>query len=142
MTVKGIYIEHAIEKKSTNPRNWESQSNQIQSEMVEDQEAIPSREVGSTSGGENPNDGDENNCGLIETIYEQLGYAVSYKDALVRLYAVNKLLRSEGVAAPNEDSLSNVRTLYEAIGRPLDSIPVVHVGGTNGKVSIEISYMP
>ena len=37
--------------------------------------------------------------------------------------------------APSESSLANTRQLYELIGRPLDRIQTIHVGGTNGKGS-------
>lgn len=32
--------------------------------------------------------------------------------------------------------LENSQRLYEALGKPLDDIPVIHVGGTNGKGSV------
>lgn len=34
--------------------------------------------------------------------------------------------------------LSNTHALYELIGRPLDSLPIIHVAGTNGKGSVAL----
>ena len=33
-------------------------------------------------------------------------------------------------------SLDNIRRIYELVGKPLNDIPVIHVGGTNGKGSV------
>lgn len=59
----------------------------------------------------------------------------SYPKALQYLYDINAKLRGDGVLAPNATSLSNTLNLYELVGKPLDRIPTIHVGGTNGKVS-------
>lgn len=58
----------------------------------------------------------------------------NYRDSLNQLYTINKQLREEGISAPGDVSLENVRKLYVQIGSPLDSIPTFHIGGTNGKV--------
>eukprot|EP01039_Chlorochromonas_danica_P007974 gene7974-8795_t len=60
----------------------------------------------------------------------------SYPDTLRFLQSLNKKLKTDGVLAPTSSSIDHVRTLYNALGRPLDDIPVVHVGGTNGKGSV------
>ena len=57
-----------------------------------------------------------------------------YPAHLRQFYAINSGLRKEGISAPQEISLANTKRLYEIIGSPLDSIPTLHVGGTNGKV--------
>ncbi len=56
--------------------------------------------------------------------------------ALNHLYGVNSRLKGEGILAPSSLSLENTRSLYELIGKPLDRIPTIHVGGTNGKVAL------
>ena len=57
-----------------------------------------------------------------------------YPAHLRQFYAINSGLRKEGISAPQEISLANTKRLYEIIGSPLDEIPTLHVGGTNGKV--------
>jgi len=57
-----------------------------------------------------------------------------YPAHLRQFYAINSGLRKEGISVPQEISLANTKRLYEIIGSPLDSIPTLHVGGTNGKV--------
>ena len=60
---------------------------------------------------------------------------VSTYPALLRhLYNVNTMI-SDSMPAPNSFSKINTQKLYDAIGRPLDRIPSVLVGGTNGKGS-------
>lgn len=60
---------------------------------------------------------------------------VSTYPALLRhLYNVNTMI-SDSLPAPNSFSKVNTQKLYDAIGRPLDRIPSVLVGGTNGKGS-------
>lgn len=59
---------------------------------------------------------------------------LSYEEILSQLTEVNKLLRKDGILAPNRDSMANVNALYQSLGLPLNSIPTLHVGGTNGKV--------
>jgi len=71
----------------------------------------------------------------MEHIYTPTGYDASYPSLLRVVYDVNSLLKKDGIMAPSTGSLSNTSRVYELIGRPLDSIPVVHVGGTNGKGS-------
>lgn len=56
-----------------------------------------------------------------------------YPAHLKLFYGINAGLRREGISAPQEVSIANTRKLYEVIGSPLDSIPTLHVGGTNGK---------
>eukprot|EP01032_Pedospumella_encystans_P014808 gene14808-16980_t len=56
-----------------------------------------------------------------------------YPAHLRQFYAINSGLRKEGISAPQEISLANTKRLYEIIGSPLDEIPTLHVGGTNGK---------
>lgn len=58
-----------------------------------------------------------------------------YPEYLRSLYGVNRKLRKDGILAPGDASVHNVRALYKALGRPLDKIPTIHVGGTNGKVN-------
>lgn len=68
-------------------------------------------------------------------IYTPHGFDNSYPDILAAIYNVNGLLRKEGIMAPSEDSLNNTRRLYDLVGSPLNRIPTIHVGGTNGKAS-------
>ena len=67
--------------------------------------------------------------GSIYTISE------NYTSSLKVLYAVNGRLNKNGIQMPSEGSLANTRKLYELLGKPLDRIPTIHVGGTNGKGS-------
>lgn len=69
----------------------------------------------------------------LANIYS-IGTAVSYPSLLRLFYTINASLKRDGISAPSDDSLRNTRELYELIGRPLDTIPTIHVGGTNGKV--------
>jgi dihydrofolate synthase/folylpolyglutamate synthase len=69
----------------------------------------------------------------LKGIYTPTGYDASYSNLLDALYSVNGKLSRSGVKAPSEEALVNTRRLYELLGKPLDSIPTVHVGGTNGK---------
>jgi hypothetical protein len=62
------------------------------------------------------------------------GLAASYPTLLRHLYSINDLLKKDGILAPSDSSLTNTSRLYDLIGRPLDKIPTLHVGGTNGKV--------
>lgn len=63
------------------------------------------------------------------------GPVISTYPALLRhLYNINTLI-SDHIPAPNNFSKANTQKLYDAIGRPLDRIPSVLVGGTNGKGS-------
>jgi len=66
-------------------------------------------------------------------IYTPDGYDASYPELLRCIYRINDLLKSDGIMAPSDAALANVARAYELIGRPLDRIPVIHVGGTNGK---------
>ena len=54
--------------------------------------------------------------------------AIDLKAALERLYA----LRTFGI----KPGLETVRALLEKLGHPQDSLPIVHVAGTNGKGSV------
>ncbi len=63
-----------------------------------------------------------------------------YPAHLRQFYGINAKLKKEGILAPQEISVANTNRLYEAIGRPLDKIPTLHVGGTNGKVSDRIIF--
>ena len=73
----------------------------------------------------------------LKEIYTPHGYRDSYANILDTLYAVNGKLSRAGIKAPSKEHLVITNTLYELIGRPLDtgSIVTVHVGGTNGKGS-------
>jgi len=66
----------------------------------------------------------------------------SYPAVLRLLYSVNDSLKADGIMAPSDDSLVHTRRLYELISRPLDQIPTVHVGGTNGKVGTFLYVIP
>ena len=55
----------------------------------------------------------------------------SYVRALQELYAIN-------LRRPVKFGLQNSLQLYEALNRPLDNIPIVHVAGTNGKGSVAL----
>lgn len=69
----------------------------------------------------------------LKDIYTPKGYDSSYNNLLDALNRVNGKLNKSGVKAPSEEALVNTRRLYELLGKPLDRIPTVHVGGTNGK---------
>lgn len=60
---------------------------------------------------------------------------VKYPSLLRTLYAINGLLKRDGIMAPTDSSFANTLKAYELIGRPLDRIKTIHVGGTNGKGS-------
>jgi hypothetical protein len=68
------------------------------------------------------------------------GLAASYPTMLRHLYSINDLLKKDGILAPSDSSLTNTSRLYDLIGRPLDKIPTLHVGGTNGKVIMTNSF--
>lgn len=57
-----------------------------------------------------------------------------YPAMLRTLCGVNARLKKDGILAPTGGSLQNTKRLYALIGQPLDNIPTIHVGGTNGKV--------
>jgi folylpolyglutamate synthase/dihydropteroate synthase len=63
----------------------------------------------------------------------------NYGTALKYLYGLNHRLKAQGVLAPDTNSLSHTLSLYNLIGKPLDRIPTIHVGGTNGKVRYQLS---
>jgi len=61
------------------------------------------------------------------------GLVANYPTLLRHLYSINDLLKKDGIMAPSDASLTNTSRLYNLIGRPLDRIPTLHIGGTNGK---------
>ena len=67
----------------------------------------------------------------LSGIYYPVGS--TYPECLRRLYAINGLIKKDGIVMPGDDSLESTRKLYELMGKPLDRIPTIHVGGTNGK---------
>lgn len=69
----------------------------------------------------------------LHDIYDQ--NITGYPSLLRLMYKINDGLKRDGILAPNNQSLSNTDILYGLIGRPLDTIPTVHIGGTNGKGS-------
>jgi dihydrofolate synthase / folylpolyglutamate synthase len=69
----------------------------------------------------------------FEALYTPAGFEESYANLLDALHAVNWKLNRSGIKMPSEEALANTDRLYALIGRPLDGIPTVHVGGTNGK---------
>jgi folylpolyglutamate synthase/dihydropteroate synthase len=71
----------------------------------------------------------------MRSIYTPHRYADSYGNVLRTLYGINDLLNRDGILAPQEQSVSNTRIVYEHFKCPLDLIPTIHVGGTNGKVT-------
>ena len=70
-----------------------------------------------------------------KTVFNKCIYSEHYPSALRQFYGINAALKREGISAPQETSVENTGRLYDMIGRPLDSIPTFHVGGTNGKVT-------
>ena len=58
-------------------------------------------------------------------------FNMSYRAVLRKLYQINSM-------NPVKMGLSNTLALYNLIGRPLDTIPIVHVAGTNGKGSVAL----
>lgn len=76
---------------------------------------------------------------LLKEVYTPTSYQydLNYTTILKTLNGINDNLKQDGVIyAPNDDSLLNTSKLYDLIGRPLDKIPTIHIGGTNGKVII------
>eukprot|EP01038_Epipyxis_sp_PR26KG_P009145 gene9145-12334_t len=59
----------------------------------------------------------------------------NYPSMLRAFYRINQQLRKEGIMAPSEESIHNTMKLYDLLDKPLDNIPTVHIGGTNGKGS-------
>ena len=64
------------------------------------------------------------------------GRDARYSAHLRRFNRINADLKRDGILAPSNSSIEATDKLYGAIGRPLDSIPTIHVGGTNGKVRV------
>ena len=52
-----------------------------------------------------------------------------YKSLIQQLYRIN-------VSNPVKMGLDNSRHLYKLLGEPLKQIPIIHVGGTNGKGTV------
>lgn len=65
----------------------------------------------------------------LSSIYYPLGE--DYPSCLRRIYAINGSLNRDGIVMPN--TLDGTLRLYQLLGSPLDRIPTIHVGGTNGK---------
>ena len=78
---------------------------------------------------------------MREIFCPSAGLASNYPTMLRHLYSINDLLKKDGISAPSDASLTNTSRLYDLIGRPLDKIPTLHVGGTNGKVSNQSTVM-
>ena len=74
---------------------------------------------------------------MREIFSPSTGLAANYPTMLRHLYGINDLLKKDGIMAPSDASLTNTSRLYDLIGRPLDRIPTLHVGGTNGKVVLQ-----
>jgi hypothetical protein len=66
------------------------------------------------------------------------GTTCTYPQLLRMLCSINDSLKRDGILAPTDVSLVNTARLYELIGKPLDKIPTVIVGGTNGKVRLGV----
>lgn len=77
---------------------------------------------------------DSSSMSLFRSIYSPLGASLSYTSLLRTLYGINDSLKRGGISAPTTESFINTMRLYESFNKPLDSLMVVHVGGTNGKV--------
>ena len=56
---------------------------------------------------------------------------MNYHTVLRKLYQINTM-------NPVKMGLSNTLSLYNLIGRPLDTVPIIHVAGTNGKGSVAL----
>jgi dihydrofolate synthase / folylpolyglutamate synthase len=71
----------------------------------------------------------------MSSIYTPDGFAAGYTTLLKVMHNINGLLRKNGYGqAPDDDSLRNTRLFYELVlDKPLDEIPTIHVGGSNGK---------
>ena len=76
---------------------------------------------------------------MMKNVMSKLMQSELYPAHLRLFYGINAGLKRDGILAPQETSLENTRYLYDIIGRPLDNIPTLHVGGTNGKVTTFIS---
>ena len=55
--------------------------------------------------------------------------STAYRNALKQLYLLN-------VYNPVKMGLENIWNLHTLLGRPMQGMPVVHIGGTNGKGSV------
>ena len=85
----------------------------------------------------------QNHFKMSSSVYQNIyfpaeGIGSSYPENLRFLYGINDKLKKDGILAPSDSSLTNTLRLYDLIGRPLDRIPTVHVGGTNGKGSTSL----
>jgi dihydrofolate synthase / folylpolyglutamate synthase len=70
------------------------------------------------------------------SIYTPEGYDASYESLIGIMNSINSKIcqiSNVGFDAPTVDTLQQTNRLYSLIGKPLDSIPTIHVGGTNGK---------
>ena len=80
---------------------------------------------------------------MSSTVYQNIYFPVdgigsTYAANLRFLNSINDKLKKDGILAPSDSSLTNTLRLYDLIGRPLDRIPTVHIGGTNGKGSTSL----
>jgi folylpolyglutamate synthase/dihydropteroate synthase len=77
----------------------------------------------------------------MQQIYTPEDQIRDYPHLLRTLYNVNDLLKRDGIMAPSDDSVHNTDKIYDLIGRPLDRIPTIHIGGTNGKVTYDANHL-
>lgn len=77
--------------------------------------------------------------GTAKAIFAKCASSELYPSCLRQFYGINSKLKKEGISAPQDVSVANTKRLYELIGRPLDEIPTLHVGGTNGKVCVQLN---
>lgn len=63
-----------------------------------------------------------------------------YKQAIKYLKNINKKIRLEGIEAPQEKALQNVFTIAKSLNLIRKDKPILHIGGTNGKVSIFLIF--
>jgi hypothetical protein len=64
----------------------------------------------------------------------------TYAASLRVYYGINAKLKKEGILAPAAKALENTKAMYKIMGNPLDGIPTIHVGGTNGKVRMSCLF--
>lgn len=74
----------------------------------------------------------------LSEVYTPKEFNDSYNNVLQTLKQVNFKIRQEGILAPSTSSVENTLFLYNYFGRPLDKIPCIHCGGTNGKVNVQM----
>jgi hypothetical protein len=88
-----------------------------------------------------PSGGDSGQAVALAAVYVPQplhvgGPVDTYPSYLRMLLSINERLKKDGILAPSDNSIVHTATLYDLIGKPLNRIPTILVGGTNGKVCV------